>query len=209
MKQTVVKGLFYLAGIALTVVLGWYLAQPEPSPKSQLISGRVIDSTGLSPIPNAAVTVTGIDLPQTEKSDSNGVFSFTVQGGLPESTLILTVNAQGYEPDKSTHRLESYIGEIHLRRIGVRNPAPPWKPAGEFGGIVVDEDTNIEISQAEVRIVGVLDVSVTDDSGWFGFESPKYVKNSSVRLRVTKAGYRPREQEYRVRPDMHIQLTKQ
>lgn len=91
----------------------------------------------------------------------------------------------------------------------------PWKskevPANAqivFSGAVVDQNSNISIGQAKISIVGRPTPYFTEDNGNFriAFTDSSF---KSIRVRVTKDGYKPYDQSYDLPAEsIIVQLTK-
>lgn len=88
----------YLAAIAATLLVG---ASPSLAGQGTTLSGTLIDSVTLQPIPNALVVID--ELKRETRADAQARFSFD---GVPPGEYHLSVRAEGY----SSRRTEAVVG---------------------------------------------------------------------------------------------------
>ncbi len=80
-------------------------------------------------------------------------------------------------------------------------------PIHILSGTIIDEKTNLNISQAEINVVGRNEQYFSEENGNFKIQIKDSIK--SIRLRVLKKGFRPFDKSYDLSNEgVIIQLSK-
>lgn len=91
-----------------------------------------------------------------------------------------------------------------------KTPQPNATPTWVIAGVVVDSNTNQSLPRAEITIPGRTEKNTTDDHGNFRIElSRDFPASKTLRVRVTKAGYKTRDETVTVPAnDLYVLLQK-
>jgi hypothetical protein len=131
---TVLKGIGGVAGAVVTGVLIYHLTNPTPAPAPPQVglNGFVSDAASQQPIPNAMVTVDVGPKVATQSTDTEGRFSFAMDGAesAPVSaseSASVEVLADGYEHYQTTVAVQPGLNfaELTVPRIEVKVAAMP------------------------------------------------------------------------------------
>ena len=118
-------------------------AQPPQSPGNQFqtpaaelipIDGRVIDASGTRVIENASVDLAIGTIHESQSTDSDGRYAFSVQGFAPQTAASMTIEAPGYKRFTANRLLSKLEEEKELKLEAQPSGAPPGH--GGLGAIV-------------------------------------------------------------------------
>lgn len=139
------------------IVFLLFCAAPLSAQEAALI-GVVRDSTTGLPLTDVLVTI-----PESDLSASSGPDGFFRLDGVKSGDHTIFVRKTGFEP--WAMRMAVTVSDTRNISLGVVVLAPAFQAT--FFGTVVDSATGNPISGVEVGIVGQMQSSRTDDSGYF------------------------------------------
>jgi hypothetical protein len=118
-----------LIGAVPIIIVGWWQYRAKPSPQTRKYVGRVKDALTEDKIRNAKVSLEGRDVPAVIFTDSEGIFSFSLAGGVDQ--VHVTVEATGYEKFdlQVLPAANTGIEDIRLKRLPTPLPEITPTPA--------------------------------------------------------------------------------
>lgn len=117
----------WIAGILATIISGvviYYVTNP-PKPVAVEVAGSVVDGSTKTVISDATVRLTVRGRPESQRTDSNGQYYFSIEGSNSTDSATLLVEATGYNPFSKNGSLLSLNEQSpNLTRIIAAAPGP-------------------------------------------------------------------------------------
>jgi hypothetical protein len=123
----------WIAGVLATIFSGvalyYIIPHPPVGPDSVAIAGSVVDASAKTVISDATVRLTVRGRPESQRTDSNGQYYFSIEGSNSTDSATLLVEATGYNPFSKNGSLLSLNDQSpNLTRIIPTAPGPGAVP---------------------------------------------------------------------------------
>jgi hypothetical protein len=134
--------------------------KPAQETKVIPIDGRVIDAAGTRVIENASVELAIGPIHESETTDSEGRYAFSLEGFDPQTAASMSIEAQGYKRFTANLLLSSLEDDKEQKLEAQNQPDPPTGLGARVGAVYVGPGGGQAKAPAELKYVRRIDPRV-------------------------------------------------
>ena|SRR5271165_1705112 len=135
--------------------------KPLPSPAADIpIDGRVIDAGGTRVIENASVDLAIGTMHESQSTDSDGRYAFSLQGFDPQTAASMTIEAPGYRRFTANRLLSMLEEDKELKLEALPPPPGPGGLGAAVGAVYVGHAPGVVKIPAQLAYVRRIDPKV-------------------------------------------------